>query len=243
MGYVTKPFDPNKNYKNIILSSHWNAAATFNFDVETRLFDHISLRPSVGLVHLSNGARKMPNYGLNLFTGSITASYALSEKKIFPSKNRSDEPETARRTNIDVFLFGGQKESWPLFNGEKYGVAAIAVEGSYRYAQQLSLGVCADLLYDSSGRIEILQIDSVSITHWQTLKPSLAASHEFFFGRLSAFLQYGFYIHLNKYHDHATYQRLALRYALNERFRLHFGLKTHLLRADYTEFGLGIKVF
>ena len=244
VGYVTKPFDPNTNYKNIILSSHWNAAVALSLDVEARLFgSRLLLRSGVGLTHFSNGATKIPNFGMNIFTGSVTASYALSEKKLFPCKYTPDKPEPDRRINIDVFLLGGRKESWDLFDGEKYGVAALSAEASYRYARQLRIGVCADLLYDSSKRMEILKTDSVSIAHWKTLKPGLALSHEFLFGRLSAFLQYGVYIHLNKYDDRATYQRLALRYALTDRFRLHLGLKSHKTRADCIEFGLGVRVF
>ena len=243
LGYVTKPFDIDNNYRNIILSSRWNAAATFNFDVEARLSNRISLRSGVGLVHLSNGASKMPNQGVNIFTGSIAASYAFGEEAARLYKDTPDEPKPARQMHIDLFLFGGQKESRVLFDGEKYGMAAFSAQGSYRYKSQSAVGACVDLFYDSSKHLEILKEDSVSISRWQTLQPGLALSHEFFFGRLSAFLQCGVYIPLNKYNDQIAYQRLALRYAASNRIRLHFGLKNHLFVADHIELGLGVRVF
>ena len=243
MGYITKPFDPNNNYKNFVISRHWNVAATLNLDVETRLSDHFFLRSSVGVAHFSNGAIKMPNYGLNIFTGTISASYVLSEKNVLSLKNKPDELKQDHRTHIDLFFSGGQKENRILLNGEKYRMGAISAQGSYRYGRVLAVGATADLFYDSSERAEKMYVDSASIAYWRSLKPGLAISHEFFFGRISAFLQYGIYIHLNKYSDQATYQRLALRYAITNRIRGHFGIKTNFFEADYMELGMGIRLY
>ena len=247
-GYVTKPFDPNTNYKNIILSSHWNAAVSFGFDLEARLPKQLALRSSIGIVHFSNGATKIPNYGINLFVASIGLSYAFSavEQPCFVHRAPAEKVfiggKKEQRRHLDIFLTGGPKENRVLFDGEKYAVATVSTEGSYRYVRQAAVGVGVDLSYDWSERKEILKENGVSIAEWQALKPGLAVHHEFFFGRLSAFTQLGAYIHLNKYNTQTTYQRFALRYTAGDRLRLHLGVKSFGLAADSMEFGLGFRI-
>jgi len=254
IGYVTKPYDANTNYRNTVLSTHWNVGLSLDFDLEARVYKGFYLRPGIGLLHFSNGATRVPNYGINLLMASITARYvfgqteencflfkAPEEKNFFaPTKKRD------RRTHLDLFLTGGVKENRFLFDAEKYGAGVFSVQGSYRYASQAAVGVAANVFYDSSEYKEILHNNAgASLERWQITKPGFGLNHEFFFGRLSFFAEGGVYVHLHKYSTQLTYQRFALRYAAGNLLRLHLGVKTYYysgLAADWIEFGLGFRV-
>jgi hypothetical protein len=91
----------------------------------------------------------------------------------------------------------------------------------------------------------LLKHPDKTLQRWQTAMPGVGINHEFFFGKLSFFTHFGFYIHLNDYNEQFAYQRFAFRYAASENLRLHLGVKTCSyagMAADWIELGLGFRI-
>ena len=63
---VEKTFDIQHNFQSLAIGSHLNANVILRFEKEINIHKSQSLNFGIGLNHLSNGAFKTPNLGLNL---------------------------------------------------------------------------------------------------------------------------------------------------------------------------------
>ena len=78
LAYLTKPFDRISNPSNNAIGSHLNIPLLLKFDYEHRFLDKYLLHFGVRLDHYSNGARRLPNLGLNLpavYIGSVSYTH------------------------------------------------------------------------------------------------------------------------------------------------------------------------
>ena len=77
LGYITRPFNNFTNYYNFAIGSHFNAAVNLSFEYRQRFTPRFMTVASFGLTHFSNGSTKLPNYGLNTFSGALGIAYYL----------------------------------------------------------------------------------------------------------------------------------------------------------------------
>ena len=66
IAFLTQPFDRISNQENNAIGSHWNSSVDIKFEYERKLNKNIKIHFGIGFSHYSNGARKLPNLGLNL---------------------------------------------------------------------------------------------------------------------------------------------------------------------------------
>lgn len=79
LGYATKPFSIDDNTFNTVFSSHLNVYIGLALLADYRVSDHFSVAVSAALTHLSNGAARKPNHGINTLTTSIGAKYHFNK--------------------------------------------------------------------------------------------------------------------------------------------------------------------
>jgi len=236
VAYVEKIYDRHTNYKNIAVSTHINALLRLQFNAHVRITDELSAFTGVGLMHFSNGTIKKPNAGLNIVTVNAGFGYAFGDRN--PLKPLATIAAPDQKWSCRMYLSGGIKEILPI-SGDKYLASGFSLEFSHKHRPFTRFSGTLDVFYDSSDYVS-LQDDNVS--RLQTMKAGLAAGYEPVFGRLSAILQTGVYLYA-KYTEYGyTYQRLAIRYAVNSRTNIHLGLKTHLGQADYVELACGYRI-
>ena len=65
LGYTNKIYDPISNPKNVAVSTHFNAMMNFAVKSTYRFKNH-SIVLGLDITHFSNGAFKVPNYGINM---------------------------------------------------------------------------------------------------------------------------------------------------------------------------------
>ncbi len=239
VAYVEKTFDRFDNYKNTAISCHLNAMLSLQVEGRIRVADPLFLSGGLAFSHISNGAYRKPNSGLNFVTAFAGARYAFGRKRVVNETSHIGI-DPGKRWHYTVYLSVGVK-SYSVADGNRYIASGLSLEASRAHLAFTRFSGTLDVFYDTSD-YAILREEEVETSRLQTVKPGLAAGYSFLFGSLSANVQAGAYLYTKFREFGWLYQRLALRYEVTNRLNVHFGLKTHLGKADYIEVALGYRI-
>lgn len=269
LGYLTKHFDQYDNYWDYAIGSHLNAAVNLSFEYRQRVSKRLMSVASFGLTHFSNGSTKLPNYGLNTFSGAWGLAYYLRQPRL--------DLTPASRPEIKPFEFDNKK--WLAFD-LGYGVGFKNVSQTlggdsihYYWVHDLSgyllaqitpysrAGVGLALVLDMSDQtlpnryvddngIHIVMTDEDQEQHvydikaYQMAKLNFNLCYVMTMNRLSYYFEFGWHLKYNEYTDLSKgniYQKLTARYRLYDNLYAQLGLMTHFGRADYLCIGLGYR--
>ncbi|MEI8085518.1 MAG: acyloxyacyl hydrolase [Paludibacter sp.] len=216
--------------------------------------------------HMSNGSAVAPNTGLNLLNGFVGLKYYPKYKVNFiPQKqNITDIKKTF---SVEMIAAGGFRQLY--YQDQKTYPTASFVLGVYRpITNYFRMGLGMDVFYDgvyngnTGFKRTYLAVDEFK----NKLRVGLSWQNELMFGRMTAGFHFGLYLYnplknlepytdaqngeLNKSiiypynidkEDGWLYTRAALKYAVSEHYFISLGLKTHLQKAEFIEWGLGYK--
>jgi len=239
VSYVEKIFHPVNNYKNTSISTPLNAILHFGIEGKLRIVPQVYISGGGAFTHISNGTYKKPNTGLNYVMASAGVSYAFG-KMTLPTKTNETENNIVKKMQYTVYLSGGVK-TYSKYDDTKYTASGLSFEASRVHLAFTQYSGKLDLFYDTSDYAYFVR-DEKEITKIQTIKPGIAVGYAFHFGKLSADVNVGRYLYAKNQEFGLFYQRLALRYIINNMFNINLGLKTHWGQADYIEFAIGYKI-
>jgi hypothetical protein len=184
--------------------------------------------------HISNGGLKEPNKGINWPTASIGLSYSKHPYVLPYYRNRVKRFEKAK-PYLEAALLFTAKEG--IQEGDRHGRTALAgllLQGGKQVGLTNALVVGIESYYDNA-LYQKLKSDSVEGSAWRV---GFLAGHDFLLGRFFFSQQLGVYLfHRSPYYDR-VYHRWALRYKLNEKWRVGFALKAHRHVADFIDLRL-----
>ena len=239
IAYVEKIFDRFENYKNRAISNHLNALLALRIEGRVQIAAPLYVSGGCALTHLSNGAFRKPNTGLNYITVFAGAGYAFGKKRSVEPVDWTNH-DIDRKWHYTVYLSGGMK-SYTLNDDTQYAAWGLSLEASRSHLAFTRFKGALELFYDTSDYFA-LAWQEVKTSKIQTVKPALAAGYEFLFGALSAHVQMGGYLYAMNTDYGRLYQRLALSYTFTPRLNIRFGLKTHWGQADYIELAVGYRL-
>lgn len=132
---------------NIAVGTHVNLYFDANLNTRIFLTDRLYLINAFGATHFSNGATKMPNLGLNLFSYRLGFHYSLAD--IQPSKVTRQLPQNCNKNWFNMIINAGWKEV--KFNpGTKYSVFSFSANYLRSLGYKHKIGVGLDYFYDES---------------------------------------------------------------------------------------------
>ncbi len=230
---ITNPLNqavgaPITAYVNLNLSTHFN----YNKSLDLIL--------GLGLTHFSNGAYQMPNLGLNLYDINAGIRYHLNPRETLP---RFD-----KKKMMVIYK--------PLLRLQAIataGIMQIDYDPAYYVVSDLSLnltvqsqfktrgGIGFDLFYNQYTK-RMLQQEVNDYLLLNSLRGGIYGAFEFDFSRLAVVYNVGFYVFYKADPVKPMYQKVILRYMLNERLFATMALKAHRNKAEYTQFGLGYTI-
>jgi hypothetical protein len=195
--------------------------------------------------HLSNGAMKQPNLGVNMYGGHVGLRY-------WPDGDRKDRivkdrPRLKNRI-LGQFRFGMAFNESGNTDGPMYLTYMASAYASRRYASKNKVFAGLDYSYHSSiyafQRNNEINVGNERANSWRS---SVFVGHEWLFGRMAVMAQVGVYIkeavlHLDPYYQKIGYNYYLIRSedgALKE-LCLSVLLKTHKSNAELVEYGVGI---
>ena len=239
VGYVTKIFDRETNYKNTGTSNHINAAVNFLFEYRYTLSPTLNLRTGLALSHLSNGSFKKPNAGLNLPSIYIGAGYRFNGNLPLNSHFNADSLDQSHG-QLSIMVYGGAKQENPI-GTDRYPIGGISFEYTWRAKPFQRFGIGFDAMYNGASVENLKDVDA-SARGIALTRLGANIRYEFQVGRFGINLGIGPYLYGIDKTGGPLYERLALRYFISENLFGHVALKTHWGNADYVEYGLGIRL-
>lgn len=238
LGYISRPFNRLENYKNIAIGSHLNAMAQVLFELKWRPVKRFSCAAGIGITHLSNGAFKTPNLGLNIPTVSAGITWKIDKTE--PLIVKRELPGYSRRWEVDMVVWGGVSELWGA-GGDKYPAYGLMTTFNKPVSAKRKLSAGFDIYYDNALR-EVLRRNGVTAKlPLESMRAGIHAGHVLTFSKLSFIIQLGAYVYQKEKSDGWIYDRMLLQYLVKDHLIVNVALKTHFAKADLIEWGLGYR--
>ncbi len=241
LGYLSEKFNPRSNYYNIAIGSHFNAHVHFSLLLDYKPFD-FPLYLSCGFAynHFSSGAIETPNLGLNQVTVNLGVKYLYSNFS-YSLPKRTLPYLYNKELEVSAYYAFSIKEN-TTYENKKYVINSLVCDFASRITKKRSIGGGINLIFDTSLR-NLLEENYSGVQ--DLFRIGLHAMQEVYFtDELSVFMQLGTYAY-NKFSDDKKiliYSKLGLRYTFIERYFINVSLKSHFSKADYIEFGLGMRL-
>lgn len=252
---------------NAAIGSHLNVFFSGGADLEIPLGGGFSLNADYTWNHMSNGSIVVPNSGLNLLDAFVGIKYFPNFRN-FRMPEKRDLPKLSRKFTLEIVASGGMRQLYYRDNAS-YPIGSLMI-GVYRpMANFYRMGIGVDLFYDGvyNGNTlferTYLTEDKLS----NKLRAGISWQHEIIMGRLTAGFDFGLYLYdpiknLEPYsvakttvqnkpliypynidvEDGWLYTRAVVKYTLSRHLFISLGLKTHLQKAEFIEWGLGYRL-
>lgn len=270
LGYLTKCFDNFDNYYNFSIGSHVNAAVNLSFEYRQRVSSRLMTVASIGLTHFSNGSTKLPNYGLNTFSGAFGLAYFLRNPRInlTPAKRPEYKPfefDKKKWFSIDLDYGIGFKNVSQTLGGDSthyYRVHDFSTCLLAQFTQHSRAGFGLSFVLDLSDQtlpdhfvdnngIHVKKTDPETgnviihdINTLQMTKLNFSLCYSMTMERLSFLFEFGWHLKYNQFTDLSKgniFQKVSFRYQIYDNTYARLSLMTHFGRADYLCFGLGYR--
>jgi hypothetical protein len=237
LGYNTKTWDLENNHQADVIGSHINVALTMQYSAKLLTLKASELRAGLRLTHFSNGAFQLPNQGTNNIGAFVM--WGWRRQDVHDPNYKKEVDPFSRHWKTSVSLVHGWKEISPP-NGKKYPSFTISCLEEYRATYKSSFGVGLDAMYNSSLKklMQRYDTDQSGVSNGDVFQLGAVLSYGLHFDRMVLRFQQGFYLKSKWTSDGSFYHRVFLRYAVNDHWQLHLGLKTHFAKADHGELGL-----
>jgi hypothetical protein len=243
LGFIEKPFDRLDNYKNIAIGSHLNAAISFYFDIRKKINNKLTFTTGIGFMHMSNGATKTPNYGINIPTINGGLAYRIGKENPYIKKKLLPEHYP--------FEFDGKQYLYLDFSGglgvkslnSEYGKTYLVYTMTANIFRQISyksrFGLGFDFVYDGSDYFNLIRNKTPINTKLAIIRPGFHIGYEILVSKVSLILNFGTYFGGKEKSDGNLYEKIGLKYKLNDQWFSNISLKAHAGRADYLTLGIG----
>lgn len=238
VGFISKVFDEQDNYKNVMIGSHLNMVASMVGELEIDLTDRLRTSFGFGLTHYSNGAFKIPNLGINMPALSLGMNYT------FKTKIMNDgvvvEPPISKY-GVTLFGFAGLKENYPV-GSRKYGSYSLSADFYRRFGYRSRLVGTLDFFYNTSLKPRMIEEGMNVKNEFEVMQQGIMISYQVLINRLAVILGNGIYLNSKFKDDGLFYHRIGVQYDVNDKWVARWTLKTHLFRADHFEIGFGYRI-
>lgn len=247
IAYNTNPYDKEKNYRNFAFSTRLMPSTFFmlNYQKEN-LFDGFGLRAGLFLIHHSNGTIKSPNTSINTVGANIGFTYLFDRQteRIYLPKEKSDSAYS-EPIHFNFFFRSGVQESRTIGTGQyPFYTFSVYADKKISRTSAFQLGTDVFLAIMLKHEIEMLSATFPELgidpdTDYKRV--GIFGGYEFSLDRLSAEIQFGYYLYddYKSYND--VYQRLGAKYRFYKNLYIGTGLKTHYSKAEMMEFSVGAR--
>ena len=236
LAFLTKKFDKDINYKNIVISTNINICINLGFEFEQRINNSFSVNEGIHLQHFSNGALKMPNPGINLPSVSMGIRFNPAKSSI-EKKYNQNIPEVDKKYFLSLMTAAGLKEIYYAYN-IKYPAFSLSLGFNFQPSLKRIINLNVDAFY-SFANYELVNRINNGTNMISLLRFGMSAGHEFLFGKTNFTFYMGRYLYAKDNSDGNIYNRVGFKRKINKNLFINLSLKSHHFVADYIEWGLG----
>jgi len=254
------------NKSNAAIGSHLNVFFAGSVNFEIPLVAGLSLTGDCGWNHASNGSFIQPNSGINMINTFVGLKY-LPSYKDFRAPVHQNLENIPRKLTTEIILSGGARQLYYKDN-RFFPIGSLTIAEFLPLTNYYRMGVGVDAfydgVYDGSTLFERTYLKTNELKN--KIRVGVSWQHEMIIGKLTAGFHFGLYLYnpiknLEPYTDAQSgiankpliysyniekedgwlYTRASLKYALSKHMFASLGLKTHLQKAEFIEWGLGYR--
>lgn len=258
-----KPYDPFDNHQNVAIGSDVNVHVGLGLYFKWYVNHWLDLHFGADLTHFSNGAQKMPNKGMNMYSGYIEASFNFNRSKTMSEFDPSLVPPRYEKHFVsDIYATisscGIQMDTTGTNLPSQYVDHKFKVIGlnyslmraaNYRYRY----GVGLDLVYNESGGASAERKLNPLDNRWYDVVYYGRGKERFSVGATvkgevvlpgySIFANLGWQLYRGNKREKNFYQIIGVKVYLKENFFGTFGIRAnHFSKAQYLFWSLGYTV-
>jgi len=249
-------YNPVENNQNIslgaVLTSYIDAGLSLSYEISP----HFDFGVGYSFTHFSNGAMKIPNFGLNTMAPRFSLKYIVN--RFESPKVKPIFPPYIQNTTLDLSVYGGEKnviypdqniDTASVFNGLYYPVFGINAILYRQINYKSKIGIGMTMSYDGTKNAVVDVVrglpDPDQSLRKENITLSIYPSYELVFNKIALFAQPSFYIikHQTTYMRPLFYARVGFKYQLSN--NLYTGLALHSYnahKADHIEWTMGYRI-
>lgn len=235
LGYVTKTYDLVENPKNNVIGSHMNALINLGVRLEKQ-FTNNAFGLEVSMTHLSNGAYKLPNLGLNLPFLSFNYTHYLNQLAFEDKPSIEENGLAIKSWAFHTQLIGSVKQIYPT-GGSTHGVLALTNYVQYRIKKKFILEGGIDANYNQS----IIKYNQGNHGRIKNFQLGIYASYVLPIHKMQLLVAMGRYIIDPLDPGGKWFHKFGGRFQISDRLWGHFTIKSHWAKADYFEYGFSYR--
>jgi hypothetical protein len=239
IGYIEKPYDRFENYKNVAIGSHINAVVSFSFRAAISTGRYSHLDAGISFTHFSNGSFRTPNLGINV--PALQMGYSRYLGNALPCRHY-EIPPAAKQHLHKITAAAGAKTVESATGPLTYGVTSLEASRIYIISHKSRMGGGVDLFYDRTLPWKLNGLHHEGLKKNVAFRAGIHAGYELTPGKWTLLFQNGFYIYDEYDEDGFIYTKVGAEYSLTDKFFICFNLKSHFAKADYFEYGIGMKL-
>lgn len=230
LSYVNKIFNLENNQKNSAISSNFNALIDFSFYHSISILNRYDIYYGLAFKHLSNGATRVPNLGLNY--PELRLGVGLKSVK---KNNLVDINNPVRLKSSISFVGGGFFKQIIENYGVNYPVYYGSIFSQFGLKQNLSCEVGLDAMYNSSLVYLFYSNKNLIVDNSNAFQVGAYVGGNAHINKLHLLIGMGGYVFDRYRLNGEFYHKLSLRYKPFSNFVFGIGIKSHWLNADYFE--------
>ncbi|PZX47836.1 acyloxyacyl hydrolase [Algoriphagus chordae] len=239
LGFNMNPYDAESNPLNGFVSTAVNIHVHFGLKASYRFSDTFEGFTSIGTKHYSNGSIKKPNSGINFIPIAIGLRVNL-DKEPFNPGGKPDFPPLEKRGFWNIAAYTGLK-SYDI--GEKtYFRGGLGLNYLWELSYKYRAGLGIDWFY-GAGASE--RYPDENITFFDVNSFAVVGSWEWKLSeRVYMPIALGVYISRAHYNQEVSsfYERIGIRYRMNNNMFTGIQIKAHKAKADFFEFTFGYTI-
>jgi hypothetical protein len=246
LAYNTNPHDSETNNKNLAFGSAilFNTNLFINFKKEN-VIDKFGFQVGVLFTHFSNGRTKSPNSGINTYNFNLGLNHNFDDlvrkKDTLVDKKNYSEPikfNFVFRTGVDESptIGSGQK---PFYHISSYIDKRVGRKSAFQFGVDLFL---------TQSRKEYIKYRSIAFPETNVdintdyKRVGVFVGHELFINRISIETQVGYYLYQPFKFELPIYDRVGMKYYINNKLYAGWAIKTHGFLAEASEFSIGYRL-
>ncbi|NJN24857.1 MAG: acyloxyacyl hydrolase [Cyclobacteriaceae bacterium] len=244
LGYVSKPFDLDRNPYNHVFGSSLNVYINFGLLATYQLSPHWEISGNLAINHLSNGAIKKPNHGINTVTAGVGLACKLDAGDDIKIQGSVKAPPSNARDLWVVASVGRSQRS--LYKPDHYLSMSLNLSHLWWISKKTAWGIGLDGIYYGAApyefEIETAEPANKNYSNADKMYGALFGSYNYRFNNTQIFAHVGVYLFHTLDPLQNIYPRMGVRQRVFKDLYANFSIKASFFKAEFMEFGLGYQI-
>jgi hypothetical protein len=241
LAYFNNTYDRETNNKNTVISAHlpWNVNLRLGYD--RQLTNRLNVGATLQWSHFSNGSRTVPNYGLNIVSVNMGATYQFQVAKPIYQKDLKMVKNYNPKSYLNIDFRMGATARKPVGAGAS-PYFAMSVFWNKRLNNKSIVDAGVEGFMNKGLEEEIKNNPTLIEGNPDYKAIGLMIGHELILEKLAFVTQVGFYVYKPFNPTENIYAKIGLKYYITDNIFCSFILKTHYGVAEVMEYGIGYRL-